>query len=491
LAIGLGELLAGLFRSVPSPMAAIGGVVVDASPPFLKDFAIAVFGTADKTALSIGTAIIAVLIGWSVGRRAGNRPRLLLAVLVVFGALGALAAFGEPFGQPVPIIAATVVSVTAAWLLFEQLVVAVTRVPEPTDGLADDSARRRFLRLAAGGSAAAVVAGVAGRRLLARLPDVPEVASLDRTFAGGVNPADGVDAFAVDGLTPIVVPNSEFYRIDTALVVPLVDERDWSLRIHGDVETEVVLSYDDLLGMELVEQYVTIACVSNEVGGGLVGNALWSGVRLTDVLDMAGPSVEGTQLVGRSVDGFTVGFPTELAFDGREALIALGMNGEPLPRRHGFPARLIVPGLYGYVSATKWLSDIEITGWDEFDAYWIPRGWSKEAPIKTQSRIDVPNPRSTISAGPVPVAGVAWAPLKGVDKVEVRVDGADWIEAELTDPASDSAWVQWRTEVDLSAGEHTFEVRATDGTGETQDDARRPPRPDGATGYHTVRVRVG
>lgn len=332
------------------------------------------------------------------------------------------------------------------------------------------------------------MAGAAGRLLLTRVVDLPDV---DLEPLDGATPDDLSEySFDVAGITPVVVPTEDFYRIDTALIVPSVDERRWQLRVHGLVEREVVLGYDELLAMDRVEEYVTIACVSNEVGGDLVGNALWSGVRLTEVLDRAGVRPEAGQLVGRSVDGFTAGFPVEAAFDGREPLIALGMNGGPLPRRHGFPARLIVPGLYGYVSATKWLSEIELTTWDEFDGYWIPRGWAKEAPIKTQSRIDAPSPRRDQPAGTIVLGGVAWAPLLGVEAVEVRVDGGVWLPAEISVPLSSAAWVQWKASVELPPGRHVVEVRATDGTGQPQPEAVAPPRPDGATGYHSVVLRV-
>jgi DMSO/TMAO reductase YedYZ molybdopterin-dependent catalytic subunit len=221
----------------------------------------------------------------------------------------------------------------------------------------------------------------------------------------------------------------------------------------------------------------------------LVGNARWLGVPLTEILDRAGPQDGAEQLVGRSVDRFTVGFPVEAVYDGRDALVAVGMNGEPLPLEHGFPARLVVAGLYGYVSATKWLSSIELTGWDEFDAYWIPRGWAKEAPIKTQSRIDTPRHRSDLEPGPRRVAGVAWAPNRGISKVEVRL-GADWVEAALSEPLSDNCWRQWSVEWDAPAGSHQIQVRATDGEGNLQTDELRPPAPDGATGRHTIEVTV-
>ena len=299
--------------------------------------------------------------------------------------------------------------------------------------------------------------------------------------------ANGTD-FGIEGLSPIVVPNDDFYRIDTALSVPRIDSATWTLRVHGMVDQEVELTYADLLAMPMVERYITISCVSNEVGGYLVGNAKWAGVSLMSVLDMAGVQAGASQIVGRSFS-WTAGFPTaHLHGAGREALIAVSMNGEPLPAEHGFPARLIVPGLYGYVSATKWLTDIELTTLDAFDAYWVPLGWAKEAPILTQSRIDVPRHGTSLTAGPVTVAGVAWAPTRGITRVETQLDEGRWQPAELSVPLSDYSWVQWRAIVDVPIGEHTLRVRATDGTGETQTAERTAPAPDGARGHHQVRV---
>jgi DMSO/TMAO reductase YedYZ molybdopterin-dependent catalytic subunit len=296
---------------------------------------------------------------------------------------------------------------------------------------------------------------------------------------------------AVAGITPLVVPTESFYRIDTALLVPRVDTTTWVLTVRGLVDREVRLTYDDLRAMPLFDQYVTIACVSNDVGGKLVGNALWTGVHLHDVLDQAGVQAEATQIVGRSVDGFTTGFPTAWAMDpARDPMIAIGMNGQPLPADHGFPARLIIPGLYGYVSATKWLGEIELTRWEDFDAYWVPLGWSKEGPILTQSRIDVPRGGSSISAGPVNIAGVAWAPDRGVSAVEVKVDDEDWVAATLSTPLSDATWVQWLRVWDATPGRHAILVRATDGTGEIQTAEMSRPAPDGARGHHTIEVDV-
>jgi DMSO/TMAO reductase YedYZ molybdopterin-dependent catalytic subunit len=305
-------------------------------------------------------------------------------------------------------------------------------------------------------------------------------------------PAPPPDAqfLAIDNLTPILVPNDEFYRIDTALVVPRPDPERWRLKITGLVDNELEFSLDDLMKLPLYEDYVTIACVSNEVGGDLIGNAKWTGVRLVELLERAGVQEGAEQLFSKSVDGWTSGFPVELAFDGRDPLLAIGMNGEPLPPNHGFPARLIVPGLYGYVSATKWIEEIQLTTWEGVDGYWVPRGWSKEAPIKTQSRIDHPRKNEKIPENPLVLAGVAWAPTRGIDKVEVQLDDGEWIEAELTTPLSGKAWVQWKTEVPTTPGEHRARVRATDSTGETQTAEEARPAPNGATGYHEIKFEV-
>jgi hypothetical protein len=285
-----------------------------------------------------------------------------------------------------------------------------------------------------------------------------------------------------------VTSNGDFYRIDTALVTPQVDAGGWRLGLSGLVDRPFDLTYDELLRMDSVETPVTISCVSNEVGGDLVGNAVWQGVPLAALLDRAGVSPDAEQVVGRSVDGFTAGFPLADALDGRTALVAYAMNGEPLPAAHGYPARLVVAGLYGYVSATKWLREIELTTWDAFDGYWVPRGWSKTGPIKTQSRIDVPS--GDVRSGDVVVAGVAWAPGSGIEQVEVQVDDGPWLEAELGPVANDETWRTWRLHWDASEGRHRLRVRATDGAGVIQTADEQPPAPDGATGWHTRTVSV-
>ena len=289
----------------------------------------------------------------------------------------------------------------------------------------------------------------------------------------------------VPGLSPLLTPVDDFYRIDTAITLPRVDVRDWRLRIHGRVREEVVLDLDALVDVGLEEHDATISCVSNEVGGGLVGTARWTGVPLSRVLDLAGPLPEADQLVGRSVDGWTAGFPTALAA-APDALVAIGMNGFELPVRHGYPARLIVPGLYGYVSATKWLTELELTRWDDYDAYWIRRGWAKRGPVKTMARIDVPG--RVVAPGRVRVAGVAWAPPRGVTGVEVRVDIGEWLAATCSEPVGDAVWRQWWLDVDLSPGDHVVQARAIDGLGALQPQGPRPGLPDGAEGWHMIAV---
>jgi DMSO/TMAO reductase YedYZ molybdopterin-dependent catalytic subunit len=352
--------------------------------------------------------------------------------------------------------------------------------------------RRRFLLDSAAVIGVAAGSGAFGRLLLdrGRLNAVPQVGVVpDPVSTAPPLPAGA--ALDIDAVSPIVTPNEDFYRIDTALLVPRPNLDTWRLRVTGMVDRPFELTYDELVAMPLHDQHVTIACVSNEVGGNLVGNALWRGVRLKEILERAGTQPAASQIVGRAVDGFTVGFPTAWALaDEREALVAVAMNGEPLPPDHGFPARLIVPGLYGYVSATKWLAEIELTTLEAFDAYWVPLGWAKEAPILTQSRIDTPRDGAGIEPGIVPIAGVAWAPDRGISAVEVQVDESGWQAAELSVPISDATWVQFVYRWQATSGEHALRVRATDGDGVVQTADRTRPDPDGARGHHTIRVRV-
>ncbi|MFZ9628317.1 MAG: molybdopterin-dependent oxidoreductase [Ilumatobacteraceae bacterium] len=297
---------------------------------------------------------------------------------------------------------------------------------------------------------------------------------------------DGVD---LDPSTPFITPNDEFFLIDTAWSVPDIDVATWRLDINGMVERPLTLSYDDLLARPMVERLITIGCVSNEVGGDYIGTARWTGVLLRDLLDEVGIADGAEQVFSTSEDGWTCGFPVEDALDGRDALVAVAMNGEPLPPAHGFPVRLVVPGLFGYVSATKWLRRITLTTWAD-QGYWIPRGWARDAPVKTQSRSGAPPAGATLEPGPVTSAGGAGAMQRGIDAVEVRVDGGDWQAAALGAEPTADAWRQWALDWTATAGEHVIEVRATDGFGDVQTDERRPVDPDGATGHHTVRIVV-
>lgn len=498
-ALGVSELIAGLSTRVPSLIVAVGAAVIDIVPPGVTELAIAVFGLYDKVALVLGTLLVAGACGALMGKLAARRLWAGAVGFVAFGLAGLGAASRDPQAAFAPTVAATAlavaVGVTALALLLARARTTATHAPSrplaSAEPMVPHGDRRQFLRLATGVAVAAALTAAGGRGLSRRA-----AASVAR--AGVVLPppeaplAAAPDAASLDvaGITPLFTPNDAFYRIDTALAIPRVDPASWRLAVTGMVDRPLSLSYDDLLAMPHVEADVTLLCVSNEVGGDLAGNARWSGVPLATVLERAGVGLGATQIVGRSADDWTSGFPTEAALDGRDALIAVAMNGEPLPLRHGFPARLVVPGLYGYVSATKWLTEIELTTWEGFDSYWVPRGWSKQGPIKTQSRIDVPGRGATVPAGLVAVAGVAWGGLRGVERVEVSVDGGPWQEAQLAEQLGAATWRQWVWQWQARRGEHVLAVRATDGEGVVQTARTSPPAPDGATGHHTVRVDV-
>ena len=492
--LGVAELLAGLVPGASSPIIAIGDLVIALQPPGAKQFVVDLFGLADKAVLNAAIAIGGVALTAGLGVLARTRRDLARLGFVAFGLLVFGASLRDRLSEPIATlliaIAAVAVSVgvCTSLLRLASRAAARERVPEMPAW-----ERRRFLGTSLAVIGLAALSGAGGRLLLdrGRFAASQQAAAVPEAGATAAPIPRGAE-LGIDGLAPIVTPNHEFYRIDTNLLVPRPDVGSWRLRLSGRVDRPFELTYDELLAMPLVEQYVTIACVSNEVGGGLVGNALWRGVRLKDLLERAGVHSDATQIVGRAVDGFTVGFPTVWALaDERESLVAVAMNGEPLPAEHGYPARLIVPGLYGYVSATKWLAEIELTRLEDFDAYWIPLGWAKEAPILTQSRIDVPRDRASVSAGSVPIAGVAWAPDRGISAVEVQVDDGGWQAAELSAPISEATWVQFVHRWDATPGDHTIRVRATDGTGEVQTDERTRPAPDGARGHHTISVSVG
>lgn len=496
-ALGFSELLAGLVRRIPSLVLAVGARVVDGVPPVVKDLAIAVFGVRDKAALIAGTVLLACAAGAALGVAARRGLGHGVAGFGAFAAVGALAASRDP--QASTLLAALSAAAAAAVGIgvLRLLLTRAGTVTAPPETRSDAEAmvprgnRRVFLQVAAGAAAAGALA-TAGGRFLSRREALGAARSrvVLPPSAAPLGPAAPGTSIEVAGISPLFTPTEDFFRIDTALSIPRIDPATWRLGVTGMVDRPLSMSFDELLSIPQVEADVTLSCVSNEVGGNLVGNARWTGVRLADVLERAGVRVGATQLVGRSVDGWTSGFPTELAVDGRDALIAVGMNGGPLPLRHGFPARLVVPGLYGYVSATKWLAEIELTTWEAFDAYWVPRGWAKEGPIRTQSRIDVPARGRQLTAGRVPVAGVAWAGVRGIDAVEVSVDSGPWQPARLADELAVPTWRQWVWEWEAAPGRHTLSVRATDGNGTVQTADRSRPAPDGATGHHSVTVDV-
>ncbi len=500
-AVAAGELFAGLVADAPSLVVAVGDLVIALQPAGAKDLVVALFGTNDKLALQVVIVLAAVVLAGGAGILARRRFRDGAAVFVVLGLAAALAGQRDPLASPPLALVDGLLAIGAGLAVLRGLLelagrvadVAADATPAPPAASMPDWDRRRFLIASAGTIGAAAAIGSLGRGLVdARHGE--GVVTVSR-FPAALQPAPALEAdqeLAVAGITPLVVPNDAFYRIDTALLAPRVDVGSWALEVRGMVDRPLTITYDELLEMPLFEQHVTIACVSNDVGGHLVGNALWTGVRLRDILEAAGVQAGATQIVGRSVDGFTAGFPTAWALEpGREAMIAVGMNREPLPAQHGFPARLIVPGLFGYVSATKWLEAIELTTREAVDGYWIPLGWAKDAPILTQSRIDVPARGAGIPAGPTEVAGVAWAPDRGVARVEVRVDDGEWRAARTSRPISDATWVQWVLAWDAAPGSHSLEVRATDGKGDLQAEEPTNAAPDGARGHHRITVSVG
>lgn len=500
-AIGVAELVAVATGARSAPFVAVGGVVVDTVPPPVKQFAIDVFGRYDKIALLVGTAVLLAGFAVLVGMRAVQSLRAGLAGVGIFATIGVAAALSRPGAGPAAAFPALIGGAVAAgvlWLLTAGPLRLPPAMPTPSAepgvpraGPVDPAERRRFLTSVAVTAGLAAASGLSGHWLSIR-----RSVSAARSAVGLPQPSSpaptvppGAD-LALPGLARYVTANPDFYRIDTALVVPRIDPADWTLRITGRVRNPITLSYNDVLARPMVERYITLACVSNEVGGDLIGNARWLGVPVRDLLDEAGPLDGADQVVGRSADGWTCGTPTAVLRDGRDALLAVGMNGAPLPLEHGFPVRVVVPGLYGYVSACKWVVELELTSFADFDAYWVPRGWAAQAPIKTQSRIDTPRGRTNLVAGPVTVAGVAWAQHRGIARVEVRVDGGPWQTAALARTVSIDTWAQWSWRWSATSGEHTLQVRATDATGEVQTEREAPVEPDGATGWHTVRVRV-
>lgn len=478
LSAGLGlaaaELLAAATRPAAGPLVAVGGAVIDATPTPVKEFAVRTLGTYDKPVLLGSIALVLVLFTAVVGVLTARRRWVAIAGAAVFGLAGAAAALSRPASAGFDAVPSLLGAVIAGG--------ALTMWSRSRSASQD---RRAFLRTAllvtggtvlTGGAAETVkrVRGgaVAKSREAIALPAAAEPA---RPLPGGIAPG---------------FYSGKLYRVDTALSVPKVDVAAWSLRIHGMVRRELTLSFDDLLRRPLIERDITLNCVSNEVGGPYIGTVRWLGVPLAPLLAELGVDPAADQLVARSVEGMTIGTPVATVLDGRDAMLCVGMNGEPLPLEHGFPVRMLTPGLYGYAGACKWLTELELTTFAAFDAYWVRRGWAARGPVKTASRIDKPQPFARVGAGKVAVAGVAWAQGRGIRGVEVRVDDRPWQKAELLPVPSSDTWVQWRYEWAATPGPHTLAVRATDGTGAVQPAERATPFPDGATGWHTVTATV-
>ncbi|WP_347976981.1 molybdopterin-dependent oxidoreductase [Microbacterium sp. ProA8] len=550
LAAGLGELVAVVVNPASSPVAAIGAALIDIAPPWAKDTAIALFGTADKIALIVGIALVMLALAALAGWLQSRRPPWGVVLIAVFGITGALVAATRPGAGALawlPALVAGAVGAVALWLLVRLLdptaaphrasgrrqdaeaattraasdppvrmdaaaPAAATSTPGASPDLPADAdpgrpagtttldrdprpleppSRRTFFAWAGAAAAAGILATVVGVRgaTSATVAAVRRAVKLPQPAVEAAAVPTGAE-LDLPGLADVVTPNDRFYRIDTALIVPEVDPADWRLRVHGMVANEFELTWDELLALPVEESWTTLACVSNEVGGTLIGNARWLGYPIRELLARARPTADADMVLSRSIDGFTASTPLEALTDDRNAILAVGMNGVPLPTEHGFPVRMVVPGLYGYVSATKWVVDLEVTRFDLATAYWTTRGWSERGPIKLQSRIDVPRGGQDLKAGEVVVAGVAWQQQVGVEGVEVRIDEGEWMPATLATAISDDTWVQWSFPWTATPGDHVIQCRATSKAGEVQTPETAPVVPDGATGWHWRTVSV-
>ena len=488
-ATGIAAVLAG----VPSPIESVGNQAIDRAPPFLKEFAVRNFGTADKPILIGGVIVTLAIIAAVAGIIGRAKPKSAYGIV---GLIGLVAVFTAAIDRTatanraltmIPSIVALVVSLGGLWLFFNVL----NFVPKSGDEIPSTFNRRKFLQVALGASALIVVGGAVGKFL------GNAAAAASRAGIKIARPANSSPAIPsgtevdLKGISKYITSNRDFYRVDTALRIPDVPAEGWTLRVHGMVDKELSLSFRDLMSMALVERRITLTCVSNEVGGPYVGNATWIGVPVKDILARAGVKAGADAIKTTSADDWTCGTPLGAVTDKRNAIIAIAMNGEPLPLAHGFPARMVVPGLYGYVSATKWLVDLEVTKFADFKAYWTTRDYDAEAPIKMSSRIDVPRSFQSFQRDAVRVGGVAWAQAKGIKRVEVKVDAGPWMDADLGTEDNIETWRQWSWKWDQATkGRHTVTVRATDADGQTQTSDRARIRPNGTTGWHSVQFTV-
>lgn len=497
--LAVSELASGFLHQRVSPVGAVGESVIRLTPGAVIERVISLVGHHDKTLLVAATLVGVLVLGAALGVLA---LRSLLAAQLAFGGLGALAmvAVNQRLTSSQTTLVPAFLGVAATLVVLAVLVGPARRSAAasaaahvegagPAEATAATATRRSFLVGAGAVAAGALVVGLTGRVLARGRAAVEAARRALRLPITSPAPPAGVEV-GVAGVAPWRTDQADFYRIDTALAIPQLTPSQWRLRVHGMVEHELDLGYQDLLDLGVEEGWLTLCCVSNEVGGDLISNAWFSGVPIARVLDRAGVAGDADAVLSTSQDGWTCGTPLGALTDGRDALFAIAMNGEPLTPEHGFPVRMVVPGLYGYVSATKWVVDVEVTRFADFTAFWTQRGWSPEGPVKTQSRIDVPGDGDTVQAGQVAVAGVAWAQHTGVEKVEVRVDDGPWEEARLgADPSTDT-WRQWVHTWDATPGDHQVQVRATDASGATQTGERADVVPDGATGWHTIDVSV-
>lgn len=491
--LAVAELLAALFARSASPILAVGSVIVDIVPRPLKELAITLFGETDKIALLAGVglgAAVAAAIAGILQYRLRPAGAVVLAIGGVLATVAILTRTGAGALAWLPPVIGTAAGVFVLMFSTTKLRRWMTSAAADADTRGTD--RRGFLLFTGLTAVGAVVVGVGARVLNATSSSVAAARDALRlpTARTTVTLPEGAN-WEVPGLTPIITPNADFYRVDTALTVPNVDPTTWRLSIEGMVDTPIELSFDDLVNMGLDEYGVTLTCVSNEVGGGLVGNAIWTGVPIRDILRMAGVQSGADMVLSESVDGYTASTPLgSLTDDNLDAIFAVAMNGEPLPFEHGFPVRMVVPGLYGYVSATKWVTKLTVTRFDQVEAYWTPRGYSAEAPIKMSSRVDTPKIGTPVTAGAITVAGMAWAQPIGVATVEVSIDNGEWQPTTLSTPINDQSWVQWKYDWTAEKGTHYIAVRATDKQGNVQIEDAAPIAPNGSSGWQRTLVTV-
>ena len=500
--LGVAEVISLFVGAAGSPLFAVGSLVIDLAPAAVKEVVIAIFGTGDKAALLTLMGILIVVISAAAGVLELHRPPFGVIVIGIGAVIAFIAVITRAGATGFTGIAAIVGGVTGVVVLrlsierlgrWQRAAEGRATGAQSGPGAGPSLERRGFLTLAIVAGVASVVAGT-GARLINATSDRVAAIRTKIMLPRAAVPADPVPVgttIDVPGISSFVTPNAHFYRIDTALQVPSIDPDKWTLKITGMVENEVSLSFAELLAKPLEEHLATLTCVSNEVGGDLIGTALWLGYPIRELLATAVPKAGADMVLSTSIDGFTAGTPLSVLQDsGTNALLAVGMNGEVLPLEHGFPVRMVVPGLYGYVSATKWVVELKVTKFSEDQGYWTPRGWDAKGPIKLASRIDTPLSGATVAAGTVAIAGVAWEQHVGVKSVEVRVDNGPWINARLADSISADTWRQWVYPWPATAGSHKIQVRATDASGSTQRQAHQPPAPNGSEGWHSITVNV-